>query len=277
MLRFGDFPEKYTAYSQAKTIILPVPFDKTSSWIKGSANGPQAILEASENMYYYDIETKTEVYKTGIHVTKPVQTENSKEMVKESYDRALELLDDNKFVITIGGEHTVSLGPIQAHIKKCPNLSVLQLDAHADLLNTYEDNPLSHACVMARVGELTKKIVAVGIRSVDKEEIPLLKDAFFAHELKPDWQKKVVEQLSDDVYVTIDLDVFDPSIMPSTGTPEPGGLDWYAVTKLLKLVAQNKRVVGFDIVELCPGESKAPDLLAAKLLYTFLSYINKFK
>ncbi len=197
-------------------------------------------------------------------------------MIEKSRGKAAEILNDGKFVVALGGEHTVSLGVIWACHERYPGMSVLHLDAHADTRDTYQGDKYSHACVMARVRELTEEIVSVGIRSMDASEVEGVDRSrvFFAHDIQrhEGWVDEVAEKLSDEVYVTIDLDVFDSGIMPSTGTPEPGGLGWYQVLELLKAVAGQKTIVGFDVVELCPSDNKAPDFLAAKLIYTLLSY-----
>jgi agmatinase len=228
-------------------------------------------------MELFDIETGTEVYRRGIHTAAPVAEKSSPEAMAAAVTGRVEHhLGRGQFVVTVGGEHSVSIGSIRAHARRNPGMCVLQLDAHADLREEYEGSRYNHACVMARVRELCP-IVQVGIRSMDiAERAGMTPDrVFWAHAIvgDPAWQQRVLDHLSDRCYVTIDLDVFDPSLMPSTGTPEPGGLFWYDVTRLLRAVCRRTRVVGFDVVELCPGEhTRAPDFLAAKLIYKFLSY-----
>ncbi|MFQ5952890.1 MAG: agmatinase, partial [Candidatus Omnitrophota bacterium] len=204
-------------------------------------------------------------------------------MVGEVESEVSKLIDAGKFVVVLGGEHSVSIGSIKAHCSKFENISVLQLDAHSDLRDEYEGSKFSHACVMARVKEICPA-VQVGIRSMcaeEKEKTDLdSENIFFAKDLisTEEWISRVIGRLSLNVYVTIDLDIFDPAIMPSTGTPEPGGLAWYPVLQLLRSLSENKNVVGFDVVELCPSEqNKAPNFLAAKLVYKFLSYVFKKK
>jgi agmatinase len=197
-------------------------------------------------------------------------------MIAAVHDKTAEYLSKDKFVVTIGGEHSVSIGAIQAHAEKVKDLGVLQLDAHADLRDEYQGSKFNHACVMARVKEFCP-VVQVGIRSMDIEEkkSPVPGSVFFAEDIHKDrsYIESVIAQLSESVYITIDLDVFDPSVMPSTGTPEPGGMLWYDVLALLRAVCKKKNVVGFDIVELCPNENnKAPDFTAAKLIYKTLAY-----
>lgn len=273
---YGGLPLKYSSYKNSNIVVLPVPFDKTSTWVKGSAKGPRAIIEASKNLELYDIETGSEVYKKGIHTAKNILSSGSEDMVNKVYKRARKLLDDDRYVIVIGGEHTVSLGSIRAHAEFFKDISILHLDAHSDMRDSYKGSRYSHACVMARAKKITDNIVSVGIRSMDSSELESIdkRNMFYASDIqkKRDWIGRVIKRLSRNVYVTVDLDVFDPSIMSSTGTPEPGGLGWYDVIGLLKRVSSEKNIVGFDIVELCPSENKAPDFLAAKLVYKLLSY-----
>lgn len=277
-MRFGDFPAEYCEYANARVVILPIPFDKTSSWIKGADHGPEAIINASPYLEWYDIESGAEAYRAGIHVAEPVLAETAEEMVCAAQERVAALRRDGKFVVTVGGEHSVSLGPVRALASAYPSLSVLQLDAHADTRPEYEGDPLSHACIMARIKEHVNVTVAAGIRSIDISERDNLPPArtFYVHTLRreADWIDRAVAQLTGPVYVTIDLDCFDPSVLPATGTPEPGGMDWYQVTGLLHALARQRRIAGFDIVELCPCGHKPSEFLAAKLLYTFLCYIH---
>ncbi len=277
-MNFGGISKEFTDYKKSPIVVLPVPYDETSTWIKGADRGPDAILEASANMELYDIETDSEVYKLGIHTARPVTEKSSPEaMVKKVKETVKGLLDDGKFVVTLGGEHSVTTGAVMACAEAFPGLSVLQIDAHTDLRQEYEGSPFNHACVMARVRELCP-IVQVGIRSMDVAEIPYMdrNRIFFAHEIagsSHDWSDEVIDRLSDKVYVTIDLDGFDPSFVPATGTPEPGGLSYYEVTRLIRKLVIRKNVVGFDVVELCPMDHhKASDFLASKLIYQFLSY-----
>lgn len=278
--RYGGLPDEFSNLDESKVVILPVPFDKTTTYQKGSDLGPDALIEASRNMELYDIETDSEVYQIGIHTAPAIRCNTCEEMVAEVEKKVAEQLKMGKFVVTVGGEHSISPAPIRAYAKRYPGMSVLQLDAHADLQPAYEGNPLSHASAMSRVKEIpgVSKLVAVGIRSMSSDEVKFMDQSltYFSHNIwdQEDWMESVVNALSHEVYVTLDLDVFDPSIMPSTGTPEPGGLGWYQVLRLLKLISLKKKIVGFDIVELCPKASdKSPDFLAAKLIYKMLSYI----
>lgn len=275
---FADIPKQFAELQTAKVVILPVPYDGTSTWLKGADKGPQAILEASANMELYDIETDSEVYQHGIYTASPISENSAPEIMSKAVEKTvINFLQKEKFIVTLGGEHSVSIGAIKAYAEKFKNLTILQLDAHTDLREKYEGSKFNHACVMARVKEWQIPFVQVGIRSMDSEEKSSLtpEQTFFAKDISgnTNWQEKVIPLLSENVYITIDLDVFDPAFMPSTGTPEPGGLDWWNVLKLLKLVANSRQIVGFDVVELCPNASnKAPDFLAAKLIYKLLSY-----
>lgn len=278
--RFAGLPDPYGSEASAQIVILPVAFDKTSTYQKGSRKGPKALIEASRNLELYDIETDSEVYLKGIYTDAYIESKTSEEVLSSAYNKAKEWIDKDKFLVTLGGEHSISYASIKAHAEYYGSLTVLQLDAHADLQPSYENNPWSHASVMARVKEIPQvsKIVAVGIRSMSREELPHLdrSKVFFAHALGEMWIERVLQQLANPVYITFDLDVFDSSLMPSTGTPEPGGIDWNEAMSLLKRVVQERNVVGFDVVELCPNPANvAPDYLAAKLVYKLLSY--KFK
>lgn len=274
---FGGIPKKYTDLQKAEIVVMPIPYDGTSTWIKGADKGPAAVLEASANMELYDIETDSEVYKMGIHTTRPVTEKSSPEKMTEAvYKNAMKYVADDKFLVSIGGEHSVSVGAIQAYAETYEKLTVLQFDAHSDMRPEYEGSRYNHACAMSRAVECCP-LVQVGIRSMDVEEKKYItkKRVFFAEERMKDpaWMDKAVKLLSENVYITIDLDVFDPSIMPSTGTPEPGGLYWYEVLEMIRKVNKKCNIVGFDVVELCPNDiDKAPDFLASKLIYKILSY-----
>jgi agmatinase len=276
-MNFGGAEVVYD-YAESGIIIVPVPYDETSTWIKGSDRGPDAILEASVNLEFYDVETATEVHKKGIHTIQPVTERKSPEaLVNAVYNRVAQLLGENKFPVLIGGNHTISIGSVKAFSEHFSDLTVLQLDAHSDLRQEYEGSKYNHACSMARARELAP-IVQVGIRSMSVDELPSADPdrIFYAHDLYYDKQlyTSAIQKLSDNVYITVDLDVFDPSIMPSTGTPEPGGPHYYELMHFLREVAKSKNVVGFDVVELCPSSTnKSPDFIAAKVIYQLLSYI----
>ena len=273
----SDIPGKYRDPSKAKVVIIPVPYDVTSSWVKGADKGPEAIIEASATVENYDIESNSEPYKVGIFTDEPVTENRTPEKMVAAVEKiSTGHLSAGRFPIVLGGEHSVSIGAIQAQAKKYDKLTILQLDAHGDLRNEYHGSKFNHACVMARAKELCP-IVQVGIRSIDISEKKRIDNTrmFFAEDIfgKSEWIDTVLSLLTDNVYVTIDLDVFDTSIMPSTGTPEPGGLLWYEVLELLRLVFRKTNVTGLDVVEMCPNPTnKAPDFLAAKLIYKLISY-----
>ncbi len=275
-MNFGGNEVVYD-YPGSEIIILPVPYDETSTWMRGADKGPDAILEASVNLEFYDIETSSEAHLKGIHTVEPVLEKSTPDkLVNAVYERTAALLADNKFPVTIGGNHTVPIGTFKAVSEKFKDLTILQLDAHADLRQEYEGSEFNHACAMARAREFAP-IVQVGIRSMSESELPYAdKDRmFFAHQLYYDkgLYGKAIDKLSSNVYITIDLDVFDPSVMPSTGTPEPGGPEYFELMHFLRDVIRKRNVVGFDVVELCPSNTnKSPDFIAAKIIYQLLSY-----
>lgn len=279
-MNFGGIEKKYSTYESSRVVILPVPYDATSTWIRGADHGPDAILEASANMELYDIQTKREVYLDGIHTAAPVGlTSDPGIMVEEVKTAVAGILSDQKFPVIIGGNHSVSIGSIRACAAHYQKLTVLQLDAHTDLRPEYEESPLSHASIMARASEVAD-IVQIGIRSMCVEELPWLQPdrIFYAHDIagKSDWYIAVDRLLEGPVYITIDLDVFDPSVLPSTGTPEPGGLLYNEVYRFLDYIIKRHRIVALDVVELCPNSSeKSSDFLASKLIYQLISLISK--
>jgi len=275
-MNFGGDEVVYD-YSESEIIIVPVPYDETSTWMRGADKGPDAILEASVNLEFYDVETSSEAHLAGIFTIDPIlQKETPELLVDDVYCRILSLLGDKKVPVVIGGNHTVSIGAIKAFSEYFNNITILQLDAHADLRQEYEGSSLNHACAMARAKELAP-IVQVGIRSMSAEEVPYVNKEriFYSHELfyNKNLYERALDLLSENVYITIDLDVFDPSIMPSTGTPEPGGPEYFELLHFLRNVIKRRNVVGFDIVELCPNSAnKSPDFIAAKIIYQLLSY-----
>ncbi|HKD62585.1 MAG TPA: agmatinase [Candidatus Acidoferrales bacterium] len=281
---FGGLPEEHSQYATSRAVIFPVPLERTTSYEHGTRNGPAAILAASRNMELYDEELETEPYKEiGIHTLPAIDTADGtlNEVITEIFTAQLGLLEDDKFTVSLGGEHSLTPPLVSATAKKFKNLSVLQIDAHADLRDEYQGNPASHACAMRRVVEVCPA-VQVGIRSLSVEEaqaIPHLRTSVYwakdiARAPMKSWIAKVLADLSPNVYLTIDLDGFDPAFVPATGTPEPGGLDWMQVTSLIRAVADHKKIVGMDVVELLPQPGDhASDFLAAKLVYKCLAYI----
>ncbi len=274
---YAGIPKSYGEYEQAKIVLIPISYDGTSTWQKGADKGPSAFLEASNNMELFDIETQSEVYKHGIYLNEALIDLNSPEaMVSSVYKTTKKNLNQNKLVTLVGGEHSISIGAIRAFYENFDDLSVLHIDAHADLRPQYQGSKYNHACALYEANQNTN-LVQVGIRSMDVSEMEEmnLDNVFFAHDMVNDdyWMENAVALLTDNVYITFDLDAFDPSILPSTGTPEPGGLLWYETLDFLKMVFKEKNVVGFDIVELCPNKNdKSSDFLAAKLYYKMLSY-----
>lgn len=275
-MNFGGHEVVY-GYSESRIIIVPVPYDETSTYMKGSDKGPDAILDASVNLEFYDVETSSQAHLAGIHTIEPVTVRDTPENLVEAVrSKTAELLGEGKFPVIIGGNHTVPIGAFRAYSESYNDLTILQLDAHADLRPEYEGSPLNHACAMARARECAP-IVQVGIRSMSKDEVPYLsrERMFFSHELHADKSlyRKALDLLTPNVYLTIDLDVFDPSLIPSTGTPEPGGPDYFELMHFLREVIRTRNLVGFDVVELCPNENnKAPDFIASKIIYQLLSY-----
>jgi len=276
---FGDFESEFYNPDTAAISILPVPYDGSSTWIKGADKGPQAVLGASYNLEFYDIETDSEVFRNGIFTEPSVDgVDAPEEIAAVVRQRMTALLDKDKFPVVLGGEHSISIGAFEAMANRYDNLTILQLDAHADLRDQYNGSRYNHACVMARAKEHAP-IVQVGVRSMDISEKANM-DAdrvFFATDIcchkSAEWIGRVVSLLTENVYLTIDLDVFDPSVMPATGTPEPGGMGWYDVIALIRAVCENANLVGFDVMELCPRENLwSCDFLAAKLLYKALGY-----
>lgn len=274
---YAGIPEEYSKIETSKIVLIPVPYDETSTWQKGAHKGVEAFLEASENMELYDIETDKEVYKEGIYLADAITEKRSPQtMVEAVYQITKKYITKNKFVTLFGGEHSISIGSIRAFNECYNNLTVLHVDAHADLRKEYKGSSCNHACAVYEANQNTN-LIQVGIRSMDISETRVMnKDkVFFAHEMATNgyWMNDVIDLLTDNVYITFDLDALDPSILPSTGTPEPGGLFWYETLEFLRKVFETKKVVGFDIVELCPNsQEKSSDFLAAKLYYKMLSY-----
>ncbi len=277
MKTFAGIEEEYAGFEKAAVLFQSIPYDGTSTWGKGADKALDAFLEAAENMEVYDIETNSEVYKKGVYMYPPLNGMTSPDiMFQKSYDAAKNMLNTNKFVTFFGGEHSISIGVIKAVYEKHPDITILQLDAHADLRKDYMGTPYNHACALHDASKNTN-LVQVGIRSMTDEELEYLNrdQCFFAEDIygTTDWMQKSIDLMGDKVYITFDLDALDPSIMPATGTPEPGGLDWNTTIRYLRKVFEQREVVGFDLVELAPIEgNKASNFLTAKLYYKMLSY-----
>ena len=283
-MNFGGIAEEeFSNFDASRILVFPVSYEGTVSYGTGTGGGAMAIIDASRNMELYEEETDAEVYKLGIHTLEEFQPrETPAEMMNALYERTRELLKADKFLCMLGAEHSVSAPIIRAHAEKYHNLSVLQIDAHADLRDSYDGTPHSHASIMARVvKDLRIPSVQVGIRSLSAEEARSLDDGlptkiFWAKDIvgRTDWIDSAVDSLTENVYLTIDIDGLDPSLVPTTGTPEPGGLGWYETLALIKRLAEKKRIVGMDLVEFSKTEnSDAPAFLCAKLVYKTLAYI----
>jgi len=267
-------------FSSSKIVVLPAPYEGTTTYGKGTKNGPSAILKASQIVEDYDVELGYEPYKKvgGIHTTKPIDV--SKDPHSQIYKAVKSVIAEKKIPVMLGGEHSVSYGAVKAAKEYYPGLSVLQFDAHADLRDSYHGSQHNHACVMRRIRAMCPA-VQVGIRSQDAEEAEYIKNndlagsIFYAHDHDGSFVPDIVNQLPKDVYITIDVDVFDPSVIPATGTPEPGGLLWYQVLEILKTVIAEKNIVGVDVVELAPKpDLHYADYTIAKLVYKIIGYIS---
>ena len=283
-MNFGGIDEeRYSEFDTSRILILPVSYEGTVSYGHGTGAGAMAIVNASRNMELYEEETDAEVYKIGIHTLPEFRPRETPEAMMDGlYAYSKKLLEADKFICMLGGEHSVSAPIIKAHNEKYDNLSVLQIDAHADLRDTYDGTPHSHASIMARgVRDMRIPSVQVGIRSISGDEARVLKEGlptriFWARDIvgRTDWIDDAIDSLTENVYLTIDIDGLDPSIVPTTGTPEPGGLGWYETLTLIRKLAEKKRVVGMDLVEYSYFENyDSPAFLCSKLVYKSLAYI----
>lgn len=277
---FGGTTPTTTDFANARVVILPIPLDRTTSYVPGTRNGPHEILVASSHMELWDEETETDVHSIGIYTMPEMELPfaSMDDIVGEIRRVASELVTRGKFPLILGGEHSITPAVVGAVAAKYPDLSVLQIDAHADLRDAFMGTPHSHACAMRRTLAFART-TQVGIRSLSPEEAAaaptLATQIFYDFNMRndPDWIARVVDSLGETVYITIDVDGFDPAIMPATGTPEPGGLSWYEALTLLRRVIERRTVVGCDIVELSPMPGHvAPNFLCAKLIYKILSY-----
>jgi agmatinase len=285
---FLALDKEFSSYKNSYITILPVPYESTTSYGKGAAQGPAAILDASHYVEFFDEELNRELcFEKGISTLRALDLDKrkSKKAVEYICKVIQELINDGKYVVTLGGEHTIAIAPIKAHFCFDKDISVLQFDAHSDLRDRYEGKRYSHACFAARVVEFTTNITQLGIRAQCKEEYDLIKEkkinTFYAYEIREgkygnNWQEAVMNSLKEKVYLTFDIDYFDLSLMPSTGTPEPNGFFWDETIKFLKTLGQERKVIGFDVVELAPIKGfSSPDYLAAKLIYKMLNYFVK--
>jgi agmatinase len=278
--QFGGVLPHPRSFNDSESVILPVPFDRTTSYIQGTRNGPRELLIASAQVELWDEELGTDVHARGLYTAPEL------DLTALSLDEAMArigtvagtMLDRDKFLVTLGGEHSITSPIVGAAATRHAGLSVLQIDAHADLRDAYLDEPHSHACAMRRTLEHAP-LVQVGIRNISEEEVralPALKTRIFYDwnmREDPHWIARAVDALSEKVYVTIDLDGLEPGLMPAVGTPEPGGLTWRELTALLRRTFETKHVVACDVVELCPIAGLAsPNFVAAKLVYKLLTY-----
>ena len=275
---FLEIPDEFSSYSNSKVAVLPFPYEKTTSYIKGTERGPGAIIRASSQIESYD-EEFGDICEIGICTLKPLKTDAKPElMVQEAAKNIKKLLADGKFIAVLGGEHSITSGVVSAFKEKFEDMSVLQIDAHSDLREEYQDSRHSHACAMKRVIEICP-VVPVGIRSMSGDEAKFASQnnykIFWAKDIigNDGWFDDAISLLSKNIYITLDLDGLDPSIIPSVGTPEPGGLQYYQLLRFLKKVFEKRNVVGFDIVELCPNEHDiSSDIAAARILYKMIGY-----
>jgi len=276
---FLALPEEFSHWKGSKIVVLPVPYGGEPVWQAGAEKGPDAIIEASKNMDPYDEVLKQNTAMNIIHTGKPVEGKTPEDVIRKLRDKVTLVAGAKKFPVIIGGDHSITPGAVSALKEYYPDLSVLQLDAHADLWDKYKGSANSPACVMTNIRKMKVPAVQVGIRSLSEDEAELIEkhkyDVFYAHEMKDckDWQEKALKGLNNDVYITLDLDVLNPSIMPATGTPEPGGMLWDEITEFLELVFKRRNIIGCDITELCPIKGlAAPDYLAAKLAYRVMGF-----
>ncbi|MCF8240144.1 MAG: agmatinase [Melioribacteraceae bacterium] len=287
---FLAIEKEFSDYEKSQVVILSAPLEATVSYGGGTKNGPKEIIKASHYVEFYDEEFDRELcFDTGIAALKPIQfnEKSVKKSINKIYKNVVRLLTDNKFVVTLGGEHSLSSAPIRAHHEKYENLSILQIDAHSDLRDSYEGTKYSHASVMARVVEFNKNITQVGIRAQELSESKFIKEnginTFYARDIRlgkygENWQYEVLQKLSENVYITFDVDGLDPSVLPATGTPEPGGLYWDETIDLIKLVGKERKIVGFDVVELAPSKfHESSNFTAAKLVYKILNCAMQIK
>ncbi|MDQ7816810.1 MAG: agmatinase [Melioribacteraceae bacterium] len=282
---FLAIDKKYSNYKDSEIVVISAPLEKTVSYGKGTAKGPQEILEASHYVEFFDEELNRELcFDKGICTLAPLDFKkiSVQKGIQKIYNEVGRHIDAGKFVVTLGGEHSLSVAPIKAHHERFENLSILQIDAHSDLRESYEGSIHSHASVMARVAEFNKNIVQVGIRAQCKDEADFRKNnqikTFYMREIKlgmygDNWQELVSKSLTENVYITFDVDGFDPSLLAATGTPEPGGLFWDETMNLLKIIGLDKNIVGFDVVELAPSKyHQSSSFITAKLVYKMLNY-----
>ena len=287
---FLAIEEEFSNYNDSNIVIVSVPYEHRVSYGGGTANAPQAIIEASGYVEFYDDEFDNEVcFSEKIATLEPIDLTNcyDEKMLSKVGQLIDKLIVDNKFIVTLGGEHTISIAPIKSHFKKYPQMSILHFDAHSDLRDEYQDSKYSHASFMARVTEFfpNNKITQVGIRAQCIEESRYIKEnginTFYASAIRrglhgQDWQNKIVDTLQNEVYITFDVDYFDPAIMPTTGTPEPDGFLYNETIEIFRQIRETgRKIIGFDVVELSPVETiRHTDLTTARLVYKLLNIVK---
>jgi agmatinase len=283
-----DFKDETEAYEGSKVVILGVPYDGTATFQSGARNGPNGILNVSPNLEHYDRELGN-IFEVGIFTAGVIDIEdihvNPQDVINRVYDVSKSYISDDKFLVTLGGEHTITQGVLRAYKEQYDKLSVLQLDAHHDLLEEYGGSRYSHACVAKRLIDIGCSITQFGVRVTTKEEHEFINkrnqdlNIFYAKDIydNDNWHKEAIDSLNDNVYITVDLDGLDSSIMPSTGTPVPGGLDWYGTLSFLRKVYEKRKVIGLDVMELNPiPGNEAPNFLAADLVYKNIGFFKKY-
>lgn len=289
---FLDLPKEFSNFKKSKIVIIPFGLERSTSYGQGTKNGPRAIIKASHQVELFDEELKREVYKIGITTLKEIKPKKQIKKALAQFSRVIKnIYKKNKFPIILGGEHTLTIGAFKTALEKYKNLTLLQFDAHADLRNSYQNNQYSHAAAMRRCLEISESfnLVQIGIRNISHEEKEGAEYDFWQNNqkrIKTFWAREMVEwrvneiigNCRQNVYLTFDLDVFDSGIMPSTGTPEPGGLNWYQILEIIKAIIKKRKIIGADFVEFCPIKGlMAPDFLAAKLIYKFISYLVRYQ
>lgn len=289
---FLDLPKEFSNFKKSKIVIIPFGLERSTSYGQGTKNGPRAIIKASHQVELFDEELKREVYKIGITTLKEIKPKKQIKKALAQFSRVIKnIYKKNKFPIILGGEHTLTIGAFKAALEKYKNLTLLQFDAHADLRNSYQNNQYSHAAAMRRCLEISESfnLIQIGIRNISHEEKEGAEYDFWQNNQKriktfwaremDEWRvNEIIGNCRQNVYLTFDLDVFDSGIMPSTGTPEPGGLNWYQILEIIKAIIKKRKIIGADFVELCPIKGLvAPDFLAAKLIYKFISYLVRYQ
>ncbi len=273
---FLGIASPYTDYDKADTVILPVPYEQTTSYGKGTADGPAAVIEASAYVELYDEVYDSEAWRRGIFTDKPLKFNGN---VRQDFElisaRVDKHLQNNKCIVSLGGEHSITFPLLRPFLRRFPEITVIQFDAHSDLRDSYEGTPYSHACVMKRVWEETARIYQIGIRSQCAEEAVFIRETgirtLYAHQLRAGWRKTLAD-LSGPVYITFDVDFWDPAVMPATGTPEPGGFFWDETLEMLDFIFTQCNVLGWDMVELSPLKGLShPNFTAAKLIYKMIN------